>query len=273
MCAALGAAALLWLAPTASATFHLMQIEQVIGGVDGDASAQAIQLRQKSGGQNLVSQARLRVVDAAGLNPITVVDMTTNVPNGGFGSRILIATQSFLDRLDPAIAANFMVTNPIPQSYLAAGSLTFESDGGTVYWRLSWGGDLYTGPNNGSTLNDLDGNYGPPWPGPLPSGNLEALKFQGLAFANSTNNAADYALTGAASTWVNNAGQSGTLVEQKGEPADVNGDGLVNVVDMVEVVLNWGACAEPPAPCDADTNDDGAVDVLDLVGVILAWTG
>ena len=29
-------------------SFHLMQIEQVIGGVDGDASAQAIQLRMRS---------------------------------------------------------------------------------------------------------------------------------------------------------------------------------------------------------------------------------
>ena len=32
----------------ASATFHLMQIEQVIGGVDGNTGVQAIQLRMRS---------------------------------------------------------------------------------------------------------------------------------------------------------------------------------------------------------------------------------
>ena len=32
-------------APPADADFHLMQIEQVIGGVNGDTAAQAIQLR------------------------------------------------------------------------------------------------------------------------------------------------------------------------------------------------------------------------------------
>ncbi len=34
----------------AQATFHLMQIEQVIGGVNGDTTAQAIQLRMRFAG-------------------------------------------------------------------------------------------------------------------------------------------------------------------------------------------------------------------------------
>ncbi len=37
---------------TAHATFHFMQIEQVIGGVDGDTTKQAIQLRMRSLNQN-----------------------------------------------------------------------------------------------------------------------------------------------------------------------------------------------------------------------------
>src|SRR5438552_28664 len=32
------------------------------------------------------------------------------------------------------------MANLIPASYFAAGSLTWESDGGIIYWRLSWGG-------------------------------------------------------------------------------------------------------------------------------------
>src|SRR5262245_4483937 len=69
-------------AQPAYATFHVMQIEQVVGGVNGNANAQAIQLRLRVLGENLVSQARLVVRNAAGLNPVTVVDMTTNVANG-----------------------------------------------------------------------------------------------------------------------------------------------------------------------------------------------
>ena len=40
----------------ARATFHFMQIEQVIGGANGDTAAQAIQLRMRLGGQNFLSQ-------------------------------------------------------------------------------------------------------------------------------------------------------------------------------------------------------------------------
>ncbi len=39
------------LALPAQATFHFMQIEQVIGGVNGDTTAQAVQLRMRPAGQ------------------------------------------------------------------------------------------------------------------------------------------------------------------------------------------------------------------------------
>ena len=39
----------------ALAAFHLMEIEQVIGGVNGDTTAQAVQLRMRTGGQNLLA--------------------------------------------------------------------------------------------------------------------------------------------------------------------------------------------------------------------------
>ena len=42
---------------TAYATFHEMQIEQVILSVNGDTTAQAIQLRMRAAGQNFVSGA------------------------------------------------------------------------------------------------------------------------------------------------------------------------------------------------------------------------
>src|SRR5437870_10573000 len=83
------------LQPTAYATFHLMQIEQVIGSVDGDTTAQAIQLRMRAAGENFVSGGKLVVFDAAGLNPITIVDPVTNVANGAVGDHVLIASATF----------------------------------------------------------------------------------------------------------------------------------------------------------------------------------
>ncbi len=119
-----------WTAP-ARASFHLMQIEQVIGGVNGDTTAQAIQLRLRSLGMNLVASARVRCWDAAGQNPIVLMNMAANVPNSAAGARILIASENFASHTSPAAVPNFTMTNLIPVDRLAAGSITFESDGGS----------------------------------------------------------------------------------------------------------------------------------------------
>jgi hypothetical protein len=50
-------------------------------------------------------------------------------------------------------------------------------------------------------------------------------------------------------------------------PADTNGDGAVNVLDLTAVLLNWGCDSCP----DQDVNGDGVIDVGDLVDLILAW--
>lgn len=47
---------------------------------------------------------------------------------------------------------------------------------------------------------------------------------------------------------------------------DVNGDSVVDVSDLVDVVLAWGSDDDA-----ADITDDGIVDVADLVALILAW--
>lgn len=195
----------------AFASFHLMQIEQVIGGVGGNTAAQAIQLRMRSGAQNLMSFSRVRVVDAAGANPVLIIDMTTNVANAALGDRVLITTTAFNQYTVPTCVPNFTMTNPIPPAYLAAGSLLFEGDDGTIYWRLSWGGAAYTGSNTGSVTNDANGNFGPPFAGPLPSTSAAALRFNGAAGALSTTNAADYSLTSGAAVFTNNARTAFTI--------------------------------------------------------------
>jgi hypothetical protein len=55
-------------------------------------------------------------------------------------------------------------------------------------------------------------------------------------------------------------------------PADVNGDGVVDVEDLVQVALAWGACAGPcPPGCPEDTDGDCTVGVADLVAVVVGW--
>ncbi|MHC5025360.1 MAG: DUF6923 family protein, partial [Planctomycetota bacterium] len=59
-----------------------------------------------------------------------------------------------------------------------------------------------------------------------------------------------------------------------GEPTidgDVNGDGIVDVADLVAVMVAWGPC--PPAnPCPADQTGDGIVNVQDIIMVIVNWS-
>ncbi len=198
--------------PTAHATFHLMQVEQVIGSVDGDTTAQAIQLRMRAAGQNFVAGGKLVVSDAAGLNPITVVDPVSNVANGAVGDHVLIASATFPSHTMPAAVPDFTMANLIPASYFAAGSLVWESNSGIVYWRLSWGGASYTGPCTGSTFNDADGNFCPPFDSAIPASCASALQFQGSATDFSTNNAADYFLIGSPIVFFNNAGASFTVI-------------------------------------------------------------
>ncbi len=241
-------------AAPARAGFHLMQIEQIIGGVNGDATAQAIQLRMRATGQIFTGGARLRAWDANGQNPIVVFQFTNNIVNGAAGSRILICTPSFAALTSPAAVNDRTITNVIPQSYLASGKLTFESSIGQIYWAVAWGG--YTGPNTGiagAAGNDADGQFSPAFSLPLESNATRVLKFPGLFTDLSTNNAADYIMTTGSSTWVNNNGGAFVLPPATG-PCCFN-FGLCQVMPEFNCSLlvhsSWtagGTCAPDPCP-------------------------
>lgn len=213
--------------------FHFMQIEQIIGGVNGDTTAQAIQLRMRANNQNTLSSARLSTVNAAGANQVVLQNLTTNVAVGQTGRRVLIATPNFANYTDVPLVADFVMT-PIPVSYLAAGQVRFtNNNGGVIYWSLSWGGSGFTGSTTGNATNDSDGNFGPPVNIALPTESLQALQFTGAANALSTNNLADYALTAGAATFTNNAGTSFTLVVPDPPSADFDNDGDVDGRDFL----------------------------------------
>ena len=49
-------------------------------------------------------------------------------------------------------------------------------------------------------------------------------------------------------------------------PADANGDGVVNVDDLLNVISDWGLSNSP-----ADVDGNGEVNVEDLLLMIAAW--
>ena len=49
---------------------------------------------------------------------------------------------------------------------------------------------------------------------------------------------------------------------------DLDGDGAVDIGDLLEILSQWGTCT---GGCSADTNDDRRVDVTDLLTVIAKW--
>jgi len=53
-------------------------------------------------------------------------------------------------------------------------------------------------------------------------------------------------------------------------PGDVDGNGVVDVQDLVLVIVNWGPCPEL-GPCTGDLDGNDFVDVSDLVEVIVNW--
>ena len=77
----------------------------------------------------------------------------------------------------------------------------------------------------------------------------------------------DFDLTSArGSFWISSATLVGRVTVEDGW--SLMGDGLVNVDDLVEVIVQWGPCA---GACSADVNADLVVDVNDLVAVVTAW--
>jgi hypothetical protein len=214
--------AFLALTATSPAPFHLMQIEEVIAGVDGDPTAQAIELRLRSAGQTQVGGAELVAYDANGQNPVVLLNISASVMSGSAGANILLTSAAF-NALMVGVAgysSDFTLTNTIPTSYLRGGRVTFEQDSATpgqtanILWTVTFGN--YTGPTAKATTNS-SGSVGNspavPTTG-LPTSGKQGILYTGAASGTNSNNSTDYALTADPATVTNNKGNTFTVVPE-----------------------------------------------------------
>ena len=57
------------------------------------------------------------------------------------------------------------------------------------------------------------------------------------------------------------------IIDEIDCPEDINGDGIVNISDLLAIISDWGVCDG----CTSDLNGDGDVNVTDLLQVIEHW--
>lgn len=61
-----------------------------------------------------------------------------------------------------------------------------------------------------------------------------------------------------------------TGLDRPTTPGDLNGDNVVDVLDLLILLGAWGNCPKA-APCPADLNNSGTVDVQDLLILLSNW--
>ena len=131
------------------ASFHFMEISEVMVGAGGDCRIQFVELRMTLAGQNFVRTHELFFFDAAG-NPLGDFPLPENVTNGAEGSHILIGTQEFADA--SSVAPDFIMPGGLLMPH--GGRVSFEGPTLAVAVdSLAYG--IYSGDN---------GNHGSPAP-------------------------------------------------------------------------------------------------------------
>ena len=98
-------------------------------------------------------------------------------------------------------------------------------------------------------------------------GTLATITFEVIAVKESTLTLSGVLLSDSAETASRPQVEAGLIVEQPQLIEDVNGDGVVNILDLVRVASSFGGTGEN----GADVNGDGVVNILDLVLVAGAF--
>jgi len=53
---------------------------------------------------------------------------------------------------------------------------------------------------------------------------------------------------------------------------DLDGDGVVGIIDFLALLGAWGPCPAPPVPCPADLDGDGMVGIVDMLLLLSLWS-
>ncbi len=147
------------------------------------------------------------------------------------------------------------VGNELPVVLAISGTLNVNGNGASSTVSIDWNLDeTLPGPFTPFTDVPLD------VPTVLPTGGTASLLFDGAIQSVTTQ-------IGLESTIAANG--------QLDVPGDANGDGAVNVADLLAVITAWGACPTLPVACPADIapfpGGDGQVNVSDLLLVVTNW--
>lgn len=142
-----------WLPASAVAAFHLMKVDEVLTGVNGDTGIQYVELVMVNSNQNFVGGHHL---ESRGSTGTVIGDFTipNNVASGVAGGKILLATQAFADLA--IVTPDFI----LPPNFISpfGGQVKFVGSafsGGTVSYALYAG----TGINGTAILgNDNSDN-------------------------------------------------------------------------------------------------------------------
>ena len=59
-------------------------------------------------------------------------------------------------------------------------------------------------------------------------------------------------------------------VPRLGLPGDIDGDGVVGILDLLALLAAWGDCPVK-GECSADLDRDGTVGILDLLTLLATW--
>ena len=98
-------------------------------------------------------------------------------------------------------------------------------------------------------------------------GILATITFEVVAVKESTVRLSDVILTNSTGETTNPQTENAEITEPSQLPEDVNGDGVVNIVDLTLVATNFGATGTNAA----DVNGDGVVNIVDLTLVAAAF--
>lgn len=129
--------------------FHLVEVNKLMVGYNGNLAIQAVELKMITAGENLVSGGFLAVYDSLGNSVATLGTFGANVPNGSAGDRILCATAAFASAF--SITPDLVISPGIP---MVTGQVSFEKIGCPVN-SLAYGNILLRVPGGTSNAPPL----------------------------------------------------------------------------------------------------------------------